>query len=313
MKVLGKLAKAAAAGLILAYGLSFAGRWHFMLDNLSSFQIHFAFSFATLALFFLLSRENAWLGVASFGLAASLTQIAPWYVPMQSASAASGDRSIAVLSSNILARSKSGHRLVELVQAESPELVGVVELTPNVVDALSSVRAAYPYHMEAAEMGTKGLGLYSRLPLSDARLLVLGEDLPGVIAATLIADQTRVEILLVHPDAPMTAKLSARRNLQLKLLAEYVRTSGRQTIVLGDLNVAMWSPYYKDFVSASGLRNAREGDSIAGTWPAVSGLAVPIDHILTTSDISVHEFHVLPSIGSDHFPIAARIVLPNRS
>lgn len=310
MKRLAKVIKVAVVALIFAYGFSFAGQSHFMLDNLSSFQVHFAVTFLACTVLLLLAREKAWIGVAAFAFVVSLSQLAPWYVRERSVAGSQDDRSITVLSSNVLARSKSGHRLAELVLVESPELLGVVELTPAVVDVLGSIRESYPHHFEASSAGTTGLGLYSRLPISDARLLELGDELPPAISATLVAGQAPVDIILVHPNAPMTRSLAAMRNRQLELLARHIRNSDRPTIVMGDLNIAMWSPYYKEFVAASGLRNARDGYGIAGTWPALSGLGVPIDHILGSPEIGLSGFRVLPSVGSDHFPIAAQVLLP---
>ncbi len=301
------------AALLVAYCLSFGGRWHFMLDNLSSFKVQFSLAFLVLVFLMYLAKEKLWLGIATLGLIVCLAQLAPWYVPFRPTTATADDQGIRIISSNVLSRVAIGRKLAELVRKESPDLVGVVELTPGVVEALSPLRESYPHHFEVPDNGTGGVGLYSRLPIADARILDLGDEQRPFISATLISDQGRIEVLVVHPYAPMFSGWANQRNQQLQLLAKYIRDSGQPTVVMGDLNIAMWSPYYKDLVSVAGLRNAREGRGIGGTWPAMFGLAVPIDHVLATSEMQLTSFRVLPAIGSDHFPIAAQVTLPKES
>jgi endonuclease/exonuclease/phosphatase (EEP) superfamily protein YafD len=296
--------------LVVAYCLSFGGRWHFMLDNLSSFQAQFSAGFLVLLALTSMARTKIWIGATSVCLIVTLVQLAPWYAPMHPASAAGDDDRIKIVSSNVLARHTTGRRLAELVGKELPDVVGVVELTPRVVESLSVMRESYPHFIEVPDDGTSGLGLYSRLPIFDARLLELGPR--PVITATLVVNRTTIEVILAHPHAPMYAGWARSRNEQLQLLASHIRDSGRPTIVLGDLNIAMWSPYYRDFAAVSGLRNAREGHGIGGSWPALFGLAVPIDHILASPEIELANFRVLPSIGSDHFPIAAELGIPKQ-
>ena len=44
---------------------------------------------------------------------------------------------------------------------------------------------------------------------------------------------------------------------------------------------------------------------VEALWP----LGVPIDHVLTSPELRVHDFRVLDSIGSDHRPIAVEFSL----
>ena len=307
-----KLSIACLLFLIVAFGLSFAGRWHFMLDNLSSFRVHFVIGFLVLTGVFLITRQRFWSGLAVAGMLASLIPVAPWYLPVKE-DGVDWVGNMTVISANISAHNNSADELVELVQGESPEILGVVELTPKLAQGLAALHEQYPHRLELPAKDHQGLGLYSRLPLVDARELTFRHGLPSAISAILATDGRQIEIIVAHPNAPITSSLAERRNLKLRFLAEYIRESGRDTIVLGDLNVAMWSPYYRDFERTSGLKNARTGQGVVGSWPPIRGLSVPIDHILATSAIVLREFRVLSPIGSDHLPVASQVSIGGRS
>ena len=82
---------------------------------------------------------------------------------------------------------------------------------------------------------------------------------------------------------------------------------------MGDLNISMWSPYYRSTIEGSGLRNARQGLGILPTHsivaPQIAALSAPLDHCLVSSDIQVKDFRLGPAIGSDHLPIIAELLI----
>lgn len=277
-----------------------------MLDNLSSFRVHFVFGFFVLAVAFLIMRQQMWAGFAIVGFLASLVPVAPWYLPIKEARA-DGSSNIHIIATNIAAFNKSASGLVELVNSEAPELLGIVELTPELAQGLVPLHEQFPYRFELTGNSHQGFGLYSKLPLVGAQALRLRADLPPAISAIIESDGRQVEVIVAHPDAPMTSSHAERRNLMLRSLADHISRSGRDTIVLGDLNIAMWSPHYRDFVQRAGLRNARTGRGVGGSWPPIAGLSVPIDHILATPTMVLHGFTVFPPIGSDHLPIGSQV------
>ncbi len=295
--------------LAIAMVLSYFGSWHFMFDNLSSFRVHFAVLFLLCCAGFLAGRQWSWFGLASVGLLASLAAIVPWYLPGQTESTGGDGLRLKLMVSNVSPRLEDPTRLLELIDKEQPDVLGLIELTPALHAGLSSLEDMYSYRFEAPADGFWGLALYSRYPLSGARLVHFGDDVPPAIVADLHTDDGQAEVILVHPFPPMTGEFTGLRNVQLGQLATYVSQSRRPTVVLGDLNIAMWSPYYAEFIAKSRLNNARQGYGVAATWPPSRLLGVPIDHVLHTNDISSDQFRVLKRIGSDHLPIAAQISL----
>jgi endonuclease/exonuclease/phosphatase (EEP) superfamily protein YafD len=86
----------------------------------------------------------------------------------------------------------------------------------------------------------------------------------------------------------------------------------KPAIIVGDLNVPMWSKYYQNAFDNSGLRNTRQGFGVMPTYePQNFFQAIPIDHCLVSEEIQVVNMRVGPSLGSDHVPIIVDLLIPN--
>lgn len=290
---------------LVAFGLSFLGRWHFMFDNLSSFRMHFLLTFGVLALIFLFNRARIWLSLTAGALVVCAAGVVPWYVTEHNEHSTTPFYS--VISANVSPRNDNPSRLAALIDAEQPDILGLIEITPDYLEGLSSITSSFNYRIEMPGTGFYGLALLSKLPILDSGVRYFGAGTPPVISAIIQFDHAELEALLVHAYPPMSAKKTELRNLQLRELARYVKSSARPVLILGDLNTALWSPVYREFVSLAGLRNARRGYGIGGTWPPNEVLGVPIDHVLSTQDIQLRDFRVLHAIGSDHLPVATKV------
>jgi endonuclease/exonuclease/phosphatase (EEP) superfamily protein YafD len=206
---------------------------------------------------------------------------------------------------NVYYGNRQYDRVQRLIATEDPDVVGLVEIGSDWTRSLGELRRRYPYHYEMPDERHVGLGLYSRLPLENLRVMrVHGSGTP-TIAGTLAAPGSDVELILVHLPAPLDAANVRRRNRQAAQLARHVRSLGRPTVVAGDLNMTMWNRGYRPLERNARLVNARAGRGVGPTWPALWRLGVPIDHILASEGVRLENFRVLPSVGSDHLPIAA--------
>jgi endonuclease/exonuclease/phosphatase (EEP) superfamily protein YafD len=307
-----RLVEAATVLLALAFiGAQFPGPFP-LLDNLSNFPAHFGVAF--LACTALL----AWRGRRAFALggataaALALAQVVPWYFDRAADAPAAPSPAFEILVSNVYHSNHRFERIQRLVAEEDPDVVGLVEVSNRWLRKLKPLRERYPHHLEVPDDLHVGLALYSRLPITDARVIRVGDPSTPAIAAALATPDGEVQILLVHPASPVDADAIRRRNAQIEALALHVRDADRPTLLAGDLNLTMWNRGYRPLEDVARLHNARAGHGIGPTWPALGRFGVPIDHILATADIDLRNFRVLRPVGSDHRPIVSEFALRAR-
>ena len=77
-------------------------------------------------------------------------------------------------------------------------------------------------------------------------------------------------------------------------------------IVVGDFNASPYTPAYRGFVEAAGLATFRPFPASYPAGPAEFG--IPIDHVLARG-ARVTQLQALPTIGSDHRPATATVIL----
>lgn len=308
MRRLLRYAQAAVILLGAAFIAAQFGELHFTLDNLSNFPVYFAVAFllCTAALLWLGDRRFAILPAA--GVALSLVPVVPWYFPDTSAPAP-GARTVKLLVSNVYVHNRQHGKILRLIDAEQPDIVGLVEVNSRWLRKVAPLHASYPYRFEIPDEAYVGLALFSRLPLTDARVLRVGDAGTPAIAATIVTPDGEIEFILAHPTSPIDTEHVQRRNAQLRALGHYVGSLKRPVVIAGDLNLTMWNRNYAEFAEQGGLHNARAGRGIGPTWPAVWPFGVPIDHVLATAPVRFRSFRVQPRIGSDHLPISAEFSL----
>ncbi len=282
-----------------------------VLDNLSNFPAHFAAAFLAVAALLAWQRRLV-PAVACFALAAlALAPVVPWYFGADPGADDPARPWVRLLVSNIHHSNRGHEQLLDLVERENPDVIGLLEVNARWLRRLKPLRERYPHHYEVPGELHVGLALYSRLPLEDARELRLpGNGSTPAIVATLAAPGGDVEIVLAHPMSPVGAQYIRQRNMQVAALAKHAAAAQLPLVLAGDLNLTMWNDAYRPLVEVGGLRNARKGHGISPSWPALGPIGVPIDHILATHDVGLRNFRVLPGIGSDHYPVTAEFSAP---
>jgi hypothetical protein len=128
-------------------------------------------------------------------------------------------------------------------------------------------------------------------------------DVPALAATVEVAGRT-LSILDVHALPPIGKLMAGHRNRHLQSIRNWFEEQSGPAVLLGDLNLTMFSPEYRRFTQGMDLRNARQGFGPQGTWPTwVPFARLPLDQCLLRGDIGVTSFATGPDIGSDHLPI----------
>ena len=303
---------------LLAATLCAAGARYFWLFDLA---VHFRVQYAVMGLFgfilLLIVRAPAWallaLGVAAWNAmyAAPTLVTHPVSLPHVTGEAATGDPvRLRVASINVLYANDEYSRVVDFVRRERPDAVAMLEMTAKWRRALAGLDQVYPYRYQTIGVGGRGVTFWTRLPMKDASVLPIGVRQEPAIQATLEVQGREVRIFAVHTTWPMAPASAGRRNQQLELLAERARPVTLPLVVMGDMNITPFSPYFQQLLTDGGLRSAAEGFGWQASWPSFFPLAgIQIDHALVNSRVAVEHFTRGAATGSDHLPIVADLVL----
>ncbi|MGL5097720.1 MAG: endonuclease/exonuclease/phosphatase family protein, partial [Planctomycetia bacterium] len=157
-----------------------------------------------------------------------------------------------------------------------------------------------------------GIGLWSKRPLDDFEVVTKGRVRDQYwIVGRLGTGTDAVTIVGIHPPPPVKKDWADARNDALDLLGSFVAEQTGPVVVLGDLNCSPWSPYFSDLLTASRLRDARQGYGASPTWPADAPYkGFPIDHCLVSKDIAVRNFALRETPGSDHRAVLVDLTAP---
>ncbi|HVY79963.1 MAG TPA: endonuclease/exonuclease/phosphatase family protein, partial [Steroidobacteraceae bacterium] len=294
-----------------------AGR--FWLGDLA---VHFPVQYAALALVtfvvFLIVRRPAWAALALAIAACNTFSAAPVLAarpPTAPSAVARGPGDpvrVRVASVNVLYTNRQFQRVADFIHRERPDAVVLVEMTDDWRRALASLDREYPYHYATRGVGFRGVNLWSRLPMKDVGVLPIGARQEPAIQATLTTPDGRMLRLFgVHATWPMAPLSAARRNQQLERLARYAReTKGLPLVIVGDLNVTPFSPYFRRLLAEGQVRSAADGFGWVPTWPSfLLPAGIQIDHALVNAAVTVKSFRPGAADGSDHRPIVVDLLL----
>nr|WP_310729386.1 endonuclease/exonuclease/phosphatase family protein [Streptomyces sp. N2A] len=187
------------------------------------------------------------------------------------------------------------------------DVVALEELTG---DALPTYRKglakAYPYH---TVQGT--VGLWSKLPLSDARPVDIKMGWTRALRATVTATDGRQFGVYVAHLPSVRVKVEAgftanQRDGSAEALGEAIAADPvKKVMLLGDLNGTMNDRSLAPVTSQMRSAQGAAGDGFGFSWPAGFPMA-RIDQIMMKGMDPVKAW-VMPSTGSDHLPVAASV------
>jgi len=205
---------------------------------------------------------------------------------------------------NILAINGNTEQVLEAIEQADPDLLLLEEVTPIWEDELKVLNSTYPYRVAEPQEGCFGIMLLSKHPIKNGTVREIGkEGLPSITADIYFPDG-EISVIGTHPLPPVGGRFSNSRNEQLAALPEVVVNQKHPVLLIGDLNVSPWTPHFSNLIKESGLKNSMQGFGFQPTWPAqLPFLKIPLDHMLHSEGITIHNRMVGKSVGSDHLPV----------
>ncbi|HEY9667720.1 MAG TPA: endonuclease/exonuclease/phosphatase family protein [Coleofasciculaceae cyanobacterium] len=294
--------------------------WTMKLELLSHFQLQYLGITILLFGLILLTRPKYWVFVSFFCLGITLIAIIPWYIPQTNVGGESG-KPLHVFLLNVHQRNKNYAKAISLVREENPDVAVFDEVNEGWIEQLNTLKDILPYSVEQVNPSSLGITIYSKLPLKNVAVDFFGTTDSPTILSDLSINGSVISLIAAHPLPPFKAAFFKSRNKQLEEMGKYVQQMKYPALIVGDLNITMWSPYYKKFIRQTELRNARQGFGILPSWPANSSVSrvpgtiaplvsIPIDHYLMSPEIEVSKIRIGQNVGSDHLPVIADLVIP---
>ena len=298
----------AAAVVTIAFSLfTLLPADHFALQLFSHFRLQYLVASLLLLLVFVALRRPVYVGTLLLVCLLNASFILPWYVDTHEHG---NGTNVTLLLANVLASNTEFDRLFDLLHEENPDVIALLEVTPEWLVELDALRADYPYSYAEARDGNFGIALFSRLPIKSANHVDSPPFGYPTINASLTVGEEPLHLVATHPMIPVGKKIYEARNEQLESLPGLLQKPAGATILIGDLNTAMWEPNYRALEKATGLRNSRKGFGVLPTWPTFMPFAmIPLDHVLVSEEIGVTSVRTGRRIGSDHLPLIVTLVL----
>jgi endonuclease/exonuclease/phosphatase (EEP) superfamily protein YafD len=298
-----------AAAYVAVSVLPAAGRLWWMLDLLTHFRLQYAIGGLLLLAALVGLRSRRWALAVAAGVVLNAVPLRVyWPEPVRAATLETAGSDLRVLAANLSQLDYPNAPLLELVRTESPDLLLLVEFTPVADERFRQLDELYPHRLEVPRRDAFGMALYSRHPFTAEAIEIVHS---VAIRARVAAPGGEVTVFGVHLRSPTRAGRAAERNRQLVELTGLTNATAGPVIVIGDLNITPFSPFFRDWLDATGLHDAGAGRGPWFSWPTFLPIVgIPIDHCLVSPELRILAHRRLPAFGSDHYPVLTRLRLP---
>lgn len=283
----------------------FAGSLWWAFDLFSHFRAQYVVAALLLALILIVLRDRRWaLLAAALGAANLFPVVALFLLPAQAAPP-SASHPLRLMSFNVFGFNRDYARLLDYVARERPDVLVLLEVTPEWMPSVRVLAGEYPHQWINAGSDVSGIAVMSRTAPRAARTLDLGGN--GVPSYLLTLESARgpLSVLGTHLNWPIGARASHMRNSQLAKLAQVAHEHVGPLVIVGDLNVTPFSPHFQRLLHDGGLHRCVPDAGLTPTWPALfPPLFIQIDHCLATAGVQAGNFEIGEYLGSDHYPIS---------
>jgi vancomycin resistance protein VanJ len=329
-RVIWKLILAAS----LVYGLAVSSyllarvvigeRWSWIAFA-NNFVPWWALGNAILIVIVLFSRER-WLLVACQvpGIIAFAILYGELLLPRDHPVEAANGAPITAATYNILSVFSDPQRVRAGIIALDADIVGLGEVGPHHAQVFAADLAqAYPYQALYPNPWVAGIGLLSRYPILEEKMIRLLPDSHNGVRAVVEINGAPVTVYVVHPRAPVEIQSpwtydDEMRNAEIRVLVhDHLAQESGPLLVLGDFNMTDQSDAYRQIAGVLNDSFREVGRGMGFTFPAslrsriqLFPPLIRIDYIWHSDQFSVRAVSVADDSGSsDHFPVVARLVL----
>ena len=215
-----------------------------------------------------------------------------------------------VCSANINKLNKDSSKIIKGLTESNADIMLLLEVTEENIEPVNALINNYPYHIINLNITASGTGtvLLSRFPIVTREITKYSEFGNMLVYAVLEINNKKVAFYGAHLPRPTFTAAARARIAQFRSLAKQAANQSIPVIVAGDFNATPYSPIFKEVLKISGLNDSRAGFGWQPSWPTTFPfLWIPIDHILASTEVQVHNRGTGAYTGSDHYPVVAEL------
>lgn len=228
-----------------------------------------------------------------------------------------------VFNLNALVSNVSYEAVAARIDEHQPDLITIQELSHEMTRSLNAhLGEVYPYQLLHPMNDPRGIGIWSRYPLTEGLSLKQGWWEPWLYSAMVDVEGEQVQLFNVHlipikaKSRHVIAQRLAQQHAQAQELHDLVSKADMPVLVVGDLNASPTNETYRilDEELDDAWREVSTG--LGFTYPALGSIAswlppiLRIDYFWTRGNITPVKVELLPEVGSDHLPLLGEFSLP---
>jgi len=302
------LANLLGLGVLLGTLIRWSGRWYWLCELTTHFVVQATVLAAIATLLLVVRRHWKLAGTTACLTLINAAEWVPYSLPAsQPAISSTASESLVVVSANVYSRNRRSEDLYRWLKSSRADVVFISEVDPWWAGQIESWKADWPHQITLPRPDNFGLALISRHRIVQSETPYLSSLVPAV-ECQIETPTGHWSVVGLHPLPPAGAAYSRQRNEYLHDAAKRIQQLPSPRVVLGDLNSSSSSPFFRELLSTTGLKDTRQGFGWQPTWPAGNRLLqIPIDHCLVEPSLGVISREVGPDVGSDHLPLRCQL------
>ena len=222
---------------------------------------------------------------------------------------------------NILLANKNLEEITDHIIDNNYDVAIIQEATPHLSQHIEKLRKKFPYIIDRAKYGAYGNIILSQHKITQQQIIPFNKNIQlghNVIENEAITFSIThpeydedITIYTFHAVVGLSKETQIWRDQDLKDLSSIVsNNSSKYKILTGDWNITPYSPVFKQILDLSELEFYTSNIYSTPTWPSplkYKIFQIPIDYILTSKNMKADISVLKNSMGSDHYPVIAKI------
>ena len=289
--------------ILIFFAVGMVGKFYYLFDLLNHFRPFLIVIFVLFCIWIWIRQYSLriWLYIV-LGIILNVP-VAP-YVPKTDPTLSSD---LHIVHFNLLVNNSNHDDVIQMIQTHKPDLISFQEASQIWVKTLKEKLPQY--HFLCHELDSPfGICVATTFPVDTKSVFFIQNPNVPAISLKITIKEQNISLVFVHPKPPFTQPFFVQRNRYFQKLIKRLENT-ENLIIIGDLNTTQWSPIYRNVTTTLQLKNTLS--SFQNTWHTSFPISIfQLDHILISQNINIVESNVLEDIGSDHYPIQAKINIP---